>query len=171
MLIMANLTNENETDIPANPVVKAEGVTVDELENYVKYSKLLTHKRRNKQKLAYAVLYEGKKFTTNRGTYEPAVSIESGKAIRELIKIASMIEDGGTLILGGCTIAEGEEGNRILKALAELTGYRINIYGNTNFTGQGTKEIIKLDGKQIILGYNFLGKIQLANATLLFTNL
>jgi hypothetical protein len=65
-------------------------------------------------------------------------------ALKELM---SQIETEGTLILGGCLIGEAEEGDKFLENLYELSGKRINIVANQDYTadtrnGKDNKETV-----------------------------
>lgn len=89
-----------------------------------------------------------------QAAYEKAMENEYFKGVSEFIKLTSIIDDNGTLILGGCYSCSGVEGQQLFEALYELTGARINIIGNNDLTADVIKdEVIKL-----FLNYERTGK-------------
>ena len=69
---------------------------------------------------------------------------EAAPRIDKLKKVMDQIDDGGTLILGGCNIAwnsagsKSPEGDETLEALNRLSGGRINIVANHDLTSDVT---------------------------------
>jgi RHS repeat-associated protein len=54
--------------------------------------------------------------------------------IDEVLGIINEIENGGTLILNGCHVFDGEGGLELSNTLLEITGKRINIVGPQDYT-------------------------------------
>jgi len=136
---IADKAKVEQTDIPFaryGEPARANFVLNSTFEKYLKYTTMSTSKKKRERKLAEKAL-NLEPIPNQNGVLEPAFTSQEAGAIKDIITIASAMEAGGTLVIAGCQVGDGENGNQTLRAIYALTGKRINIMANSNQTGSG----------------------------------
>jgi hypothetical protein len=74
------------------------------------------------------------------------------ESIHSLAFIIKKVDKGGTFIFGGCTLAQDDEGKKMLKELYQLSNKNITIYANQDYTLGASSE-----GRGSLLETNITG--------------
>lgn len=83
---------------------------------------------------------------------------EIGKQVQEFLSLTNEIEDGGTLILGGCHACQGVDGKELIESISKLVNNRITIVASNNYVPQqtGTGDAAKVLDTPVSTKYFFL---------------